>query len=395
MKLLFITPSLSYPPSKGYEVMLLKLLENLSPHHTIDLVMFSSNPSVTEFKEIENICNSVRIIYLSKWQSLINVCMGLISKDPLQVRYYRSKEMTDLINQLLRDNNYDAVIFTLIRTAQFLPDWYKGTKILNMIDPLILNYKRSLKWRPWYLRLPIKNEVARLLRYESANINRFDSTTLISKADIIDYKYIMNSINIAWIPYGIDINRFKSDKNITRDKGMIVITGNMGYAPNVDGVLYFSQKIFPTILKQEPKAHLWLVGINPTSQIKELATNKNIKVTGYVEDVKYYLNRAMVSVCPIRLGVGTQTKVLEAMSMGTPVVTTSDGNHGISGVSGVDLFVADSPTEIADRVVNLLRGNNWDKLSYNGRKFVTENFNWDVCSNKFESILSKSKKSVK
>ena len=103
----------------------------------------------------------------------------------------------------------------------------------------------------------------------------------------------------------------------------------------------------------------------------------------------------MVSVCPIRLGVGTQTKVLEAMSMGTPVVTTSDGNHGISGVSGVDLFVADSPTEIADRVVNLLRGNNWDKLSYNGRKFVTENFNWDLCSNKFESILSKSKKSVK
>jgi polysaccharide biosynthesis protein PslH len=395
MKLLFITPSLSYPPSKGYEVMLLKLMENLASRHSIDLVMFSSDPAITEFKAIEDICNSVRIIYLSKWQSLINVCKGLISKDPLQVRYYRSKKMTDLINQLLLDNNYDAAIFTLIRTAQFLPDWYKGTKILNMIDPLILNYERSLKWRPWYLRLPIKQEVSRLLEYEAANINRFDSTTLISKADIIDYQSLMNSPNTEWVPYGIDINRFQSDKNITREKGMIVITGNMGYAPNVDGVIYFCQKIFPAILEQEPEAHLWLVGINPTLKIKELATNKNITVTGYVEDVKYYLNRAMVSVCPIRLGVGTQTKVLEAMSMGTPVVTTSEGNHGICGVSGLDLFVADSPKEIADKVVNLLRANNWNKLSDNGRKFVIENFNWSVSSNKFECILNTSKKCVK
>jgi glycosyltransferase involved in cell wall biosynthesis len=169
---------------------------------------------------------------------------------------------------------------------------------------------------------------------------------------------------------------------------MIVISGNMGYEPNIDAVKYFCREIFPLILAKEPCAHLWLVGALPTSAIKKLGNGSSVTVTGYVEDVRYYLNRAMVSICPVRPNVGTQTKVLEALATGTPVVTTSAGNQGVGGESGIHLYVADTPIEICERVVDLLRGSKWKDFSENGRKFVEENFQWSISVKKLESILN-------
>jgi glycosyltransferase involved in cell wall biosynthesis len=167
---------------------------------------------------------------------------------------------------------------------------------------------------------------------------------------------------------------------------MIVITGNMNYPPNVDAVEVFCRDIFPLVCRRVPSANLWLVGSNP-SAVRHWTKNQQIKVTGFVPDIRPYLSRAMVSVCVVHLNVGTQTKVLEAMASGTPVVTTSAGNHGVGAISGRHLYVADSSEEFAERVVTLLNGDGWMTLSENGRKFVVENFAWQKSAAKLESIL--------
>ena len=110
-------------------------------------------------------------------------------------------------------------------------------------------------------------------------------------------------------------------------------------------------------------------------------------VTGYVEDIRDYLQRSMVSVCPVRLNVGTQTKVLEALATGTPVVTTSAGNQGVGGESGFHLWEADTPDEIAYYLVLLLNGHQWDSFSKNGRQFVENNFQWRHSAEMLESML--------
>jgi glycosyltransferase involved in cell wall biosynthesis len=226
-----------------------------------------------------------------------------------------------------------------------------------------------------------------LRRYENQNTLRFDCVSLVSQADVLAYQAMLKDVKLEQVSYGIDTEHFHPDVTVDRVPGMIVITGNMGYAPNVDAVKFFCCEIFPLILTAEPKAHLWLVGVRPSADIKRLGNSKNITVTGHVDDVRHYLHQAMVSVCSIRLNVGTQTKILEALATGTPVVTTSAGNQGVGGESDIDLYVADTPIEIADRVVSLLRGNNWKELSENGLKFVRDHFQWTKSAEKLESIL--------
>jgi glycosyltransferase involved in cell wall biosynthesis len=390
MKILVITPSYAYPPVKGYQVMLCRHIEQLATRHSIDLIAFGDSASgkVSGIDPIKDLCNSVEIILLPKWKIVFNLLRGLFSSQPLQVCLYRSNEMIVAIENRLKNSNYDAVICQLTRTVQFLPSWYRGVSILNMVDPLVLNYSRSLAWQPWYLYPAFKYEIERLRRYELRHAPRFDRVSLISQADVLDYQRILKNVNLEQIPYGIDTEYFQPDSSVERVSGMIVISGNMGYAPNVDGVKYFCSEIYPLILERIPNAHLWLVGARPSAEIKRLGKSKNITVTGYVDDVRYYLHRAIVSVCPIRLNVGTQTKVLEALATGTPVVTTTAGNQGVGGESGYHLYAADSPLEISNRIVSLLSSDGSVALSKSGRKFVQNNFQWEKSAVKLESIIN-------
>ena len=161
-------------------------------------------------------------------------------------------------------------------------------------------------------------------------------------------------------------------------KKTIIFSGNMYHPPNVDGAIFLLKDIFPLIIQQHPHAILWIVGANPDNRIYKAAEKfgDNVVVTGRVENIDDYIKCSTVSICPVRLKIGVQTKILEALSWGTPVVTTSAGNSGINGVTGTHLWVEDTPELIAKRVCDLLKGHDWPKLSKQGRLLVTENFSW-------------------
>ena len=385
---IFFAPSYSYPAVKGYQLMLIHHIEQMAPNNSIDLIFFGKNSNPLE-DPILSLCKKVNIIKLPKWKIALNLISGFFTKKPFQVSLYQSKEMSVLIDDTLKRNSYDGVVFYLSRMAQFLPVDFKGISILNMIDPLVLNYSRSLFWRPWYWKFLLNIEIARLVAFEKCFVLKFDCVTLISEMDISDYRKYLNDVNFEQLPYGVDLNYFSQSGDTPRTPGMIVITGNMGYAPNVDAVKYFCSEIFPLILVSRPDAHLWIVGVNPPSSIKKLSKQKNITVTGYVRDIRKFLNSAMVSVCPVRLNVGTQTKVLEALALGVPVVTTTAGNLGVGGVSGHDLIVADAPKDFANEVVRLLCGDKWTYFSNQGRIFVSDHFGWDKSGKKLLSIIKK------
>ena len=389
MRILFITTFHCYPPVKGYQVMLLQHLQRLTEHHSIDLVGFSNldDKKTSKVDPVWSLCNSVKMVKLSRLRMLLNIFFGFFSSKPLQICMFNSTNMTIAVEDYLKNNSYDVVVCQMIRASQFLPSWYKGKTLLNMIDPLILSYRRSVKWQPWFMRLILSIEISRLIRYESLNLFKFDKTALISDSDILDYQKLFNGIPFEQIPYGVDAEFFKPDTSVDRIPGMIVISGNMGYAPNIEGVKFFCNEIFPLILMKEPEAHLYIVGSRPSSSVRALGNRDRVTVTGHVEDVRYYLCRAVLSVCPVRLKIGIQTKVLEALSTGTPVITTSAGNSGIGGLNDVDLLISDEPEEIANRAIGLLSGENWEKLSINGRKFVQKNFQWEKSAKQFEAVI--------
>jgi len=388
MKLLFVAPDLPNPALKGYQLVLARHIEFLAKRHFIDLIAFRDcEQRAIDLGDLPMWCNNLETIKLPIWRSFWNLFVGAFTDRPWQVSYYRSREMARVIENRLRRSTYDVVIFHLTRMAQYRPDWYEGVTVLNMVDPLVLSYQRSLAWRPWYTRTAVLSEIARLSRYEAQEARYFRRVLLLTNKDAQDYQVLLNGARVDTTSHGVDVDFYSPFKSVPRQDGRIIITGNMGYAPNIDAVQYFCRHIFPRVLKEEPNAQLWIVGARPSRVVQKLANDKTVMVTGFVPDIRPYLAEAMVSVCPVRLSVGTLTKVLEALAMGTPVVTTTAGNNGINAVSGEHLYVADSPEDFANKVVALLRGECWQELFENGRRFVVEHFSWDKSATKLERVL--------
>jgi glycosyltransferase involved in cell wall biosynthesis len=156
------------------------------------------------------------------------------------------------------------------------------------------------------------------------------------------------------------------------------------------GRSFFLREVLPKVLSQFREATLYLVGARPDCRIRDAARafGERVVITGRVPDVSEYLRKAVVTVCPVCLAIGVQTKVLEALVWGTPVVTTVEGNSGISGRSRTQLWVESTPDKLAMRVVELLRGENWSVLSHEGRAHVRTSFDWDTSATLLEGSRS-------
>ena len=156
---------------------------------------------------------------------------------------------------------------------------------------------------------------------------------------------------------------------------LIVMTGNMAHPPNVAAAHFVCRDVFPRVRRAVPTAQLWIVGAAPTPEVLRWGKTEGISVTGAVPDVRAYLTKACVAVCGVPVMIGAQTKVLEALACGTPVVTTAAGNYDTRGIHGEHLYVADDPDTFAGCVVRLLRRERWTEMSESGRRLVETRFN--------------------
>jgi glycosyltransferase involved in cell wall biosynthesis len=164
----------------------------------------------------------------------------------------------------------------------------------------------------------------------------------------------------------------------------------MDYFANVEAVLYFAREILPHISNVLPDVKFYVVGSNPADELYALAKgNPNIVVTGYVDQVQQYMAKAAVFVAPMRIARGVQNKILEAMAMGVPVVTSSLGHEGIAAVPGKDIFVEDEAVNFAERVIDLMKDDGLrSATSGNARRVVEQSYNWSTNLATVESIVS-------
>jgi len=361
----------------------------LSGRHTVDLISFKGRQNSNDLGELPKWCNKIELVQRpARWRVVLYILSRLFV-DPLpEISRLRSHEMCTLVGEHLSGGSYDVVLFQTILAAQYRPEEYSGTAIWSLEDPPVLKTQKMLSLCPWYSKPLHWVLINRLRRYDLKNATRFSCVTFVNKEDAAEYQKTVPGAHTDFVPHGIT-EEICSTAMVSRRKGMIVLTGNMYHAPNVDAVEFFCNDIFPLICEREPSANLWLVGAGPVAKVRKWADNPRIKVTGFVLDVRTYLRQAIVSVCPVRLAVGTQTKILEALACGTPVVTSSAGNHGVGATSGQHLYVTDDPCDFAKQVVSLLSGENWHEISTNGRRFVREKFSWENSASKVEQIMER------
>jgi sugar transferase (PEP-CTERM/EpsH1 system associated) len=262
---------------------------------------------------------------------------------------------------------------------------------LEMSCPKILDFV-DIDSRKWYylssaVRFPYsliyRTESRRLARYENILSERFDYCLVTSS---YERSLLTDNSHVAVLPNGVDQQYF-SPQHVPTD-GSIIFTGVMNYFPNSDAVMHFHRHIFPLIRLEFPSIQFIIAGMRPTAQIRKLA-DRHTTVTGFVPDIRACLAKAAVCVVPLRIAMGVQNKILEAMAMGVPVVATSIANRGINAVPGEDLLIADDPDRFAAATIRLLQDPYLRQtIRKNAKRFIDRNFRWEMNMKRVDKLIA-------
>lgn len=386
MKLFVLLSRFPYPLEKGDKLRAFYQIKELSKQHEVHLCALSDvKINATLVEKLNPYCASIEVIKISKLTSYFNMLIGLfVSKLPFQVIYFYSKKAKRQIHASIKKRQVDHIYAQLIRTAEYVKDITEVPKTLDYMDALSRGMERRVEKSPMYLKPFIKLESLRLKRYEHFIFSYFDSSTIISEQD---RDLIVNANNdlIRIIPNGVQ-HDFYSATEKTK-KYDLIFTGNMSYEPNVLSVEYLVNKIVPIIIKSKPELSLAIVGASPSNRVKSLAS-KHVIISGWVEDIRDYYNEARLFIAPMQIGTGLQNKLLEAMSMELPCITSDLANNALGALEGESVLIGRSAEEYANLVIELL--NNKDKatrIAKSGHQYVQDNFSWETSTNKLEQLF--------
>ncbi|MCM8783011.1 MAG: glycosyltransferase, partial [Candidatus Omnitrophica bacterium] len=322
MHILFLTTRLPFPPVGGERLRPFYFIKYLSQKHKITLLSFIERKEELDvLRDYESKSIEIETVYLPRLYSYLNCLSGLILSLPLQISYYASRRMSDLIHQRIGQKKIDLVFCHLVRMADYLKD-IRVKKVLDLSDALSLRYCFSSRYRKGIFRLIETLEYKRLKGYEPKIASYFDLNLVASK---IDQRYFENELNIHnlyCLPNGVEIE--EGYRNLKFDPKKIVFFANFRAYPNQDAIVYFYKQIFPFIKKELKDIRLSLVGAQIPRYLKDLfRNNKSIELYSDVLDIRPYIQDACVSVAPMRISVGIQNKILQSMALKVPVVATS------------------------------------------------------------------------
>ncbi|HEX28921.1 TPA: TIGR03087 family PEP-CTERM/XrtA system glycosyltransferase, partial [Candidatus Poribacteria bacterium] len=379
-----------YPPNRGDKIRSYHIIRYLSQKHRISVACLIQSPKELPYVEsLKQYCYSVKAVLLKPLRSKVKSLIGLLGSDPLTLRHYLSKQLRKIAADEVSKGNLDLIYVYSSSMAQYVTEYRDVKKILDIVDVDSDKWYQYSKYANFPLSLIYKLEGNRMRRYEMEIVGRFDKCIVISEVERDLLRSYAPHADIAVIPNGVNHEFLKPGEG-KREPHTLIFTGVMDYYANVDGVLYFHRQILPQIRGEIPDVKFYVVGSNPVKEIRRLAErDKNVIVTGFVEDVRPYQSKAAVCVVPLRIARGIQNKILEAMSMELPVVTTSRAFEGINAEPGRHLFVEDDPSKFAQRVIELLKDRELrEQIARNARQLILERYDWDNCLAKLDQIIT-------
>lgn len=383
-KLLVLLSRIPYPLDKGDKLRAYHQIKDLNDTYEVILCCLSTNKidSKTEVK-LKEICSDLNIIPLNYLGILWRLTLAIFNDKPFQVAYFFSKKAQRELDQIIEKHLPKRFFCQLIRVAEYAKKYSVFSKTLDYMDALSIGMERRSKKAPFYLKHIVSAEAKRLRRYEEKMFQYFEKKVIISQADK-EHLTHSNATEISVIPNGIDCAYFKSENR--KKKVDILFTGNMGYLPNVESAQYLVKNILPLL---ETKVKVQICGKSPSHKVRSLAA-KNVEVTGWVEDIRVAYDESKIFVAPLMLGSGLQNKLLEAMAMGLPCITTPLANNALGAIPNEEILIASNEAEFKNQIERLLsEGELYEKLSKSGHAFVTRNFNWQACNKKLIEVIER------
>jgi sugar transferase (PEP-CTERM/EpsH1 system associated) len=393
MKILFACHRFPFPPNRGGKIRPFNMIRHLSQKHEVFVASLAhTQQELNDGAGLREYCADIYAEVVPEHVRRLQAARALMTVTPSSVAYFRSWRLGRRIEDVIRNIFFDAVIVHCAFAAQYVVEVPAKFRLMDFGDMDSGKWLDYSRWRAFPLSWAYHLEGHKLRGYEKQIAQSFDYCTVTTQGEREEFKKLNADVPLNVIPNGVDTGYFQPRPE-QQYGNVIAFVGRMDYFPNIDGIVYFAERIFPIIRQNVPDAELNIVGSDPSRAVRDLATIPGIKVTGHVADVRSYLQHAKIAVAPLRMARGTQNKILESMAMGIPVVATPEAAKGIDAIPARHLLIASEAQQFAQQVIRVLKDERLrEDLSDAGCRRVKDAHSWSRSLQLLDGILESLKK---
>ena len=398
MRICWLKTELLHPIDKGGKIRTYQMLKELKKEHHITYLTLDDGTAAPDALALaseyahETVTIPHRTSEKFSMQFYFELANNLASPLPYFMQKYRSPAMQAEIERRVRGGEFDLVVCDFLNPAVNMP------RDLGVPTLLFQHNVEAMIWRRHYevqanpvKKAFLKNQWQKAVAYEQAACRRFDFVVAVSREDAEIFAREYGLTNVDDVPTGVDTEYFTPDRTVEKDAFNLVFTGSMDWLPNEDGIRWFTEEVYPLVKRSVPQANLTVVGRNPFPSLVELSRrDPSITITGRVPDVRPYMDRAAVSIVPLRIGGGTRLKIYEAMAMELPMVSTTIGAEGLPVTDGEHILLRDTAADFAAGLGELLLDR--ARAAQIGRQAadkVRREFGWAQVTRKFAELCER------
>lgn len=377
MKILYVAPFAFVPPTSGATIRMFQLLSHLASRHEVTVVGHGTEADASAVaRSLPSVCG-VHLVPQSRAGSSrrLGQLRAILSRSSYHEFSLVGAEIRRTIARVSAAEGFDAVHAAMSQMGPLLAG-HAALKVADAqniehdvfrrnYETLAVGFRKLHYWLEW----------KKHRREELANWKRMDLVLATSERDARMIGDLAPDVQCRILPNGVDVCAFVPS-GADPEPRTLVFTGTMDYLPNLDGIEWFVDQVFPRVLRSLPDARLLIVGKNPPPSLQRRAS-RNVVVTGLVDDIRPWVSRATACVVPLRAGGGTRLKVLEAFAMGKPLVSTTMGCEGIDVAEADAALLADTPPAFAAAVVRVLTDAPLRlRLASAGRQLARDRYDW-------------------
>lgn len=392
MQILWISQNVPFPPKTGVLQRNYNLVREASRIGDVTLLavlkedILPGGFDLDEAKrELGLLCKKVEVVEIPIESSRLllywTALKSLFTSDPFTVNWIKSGRLRDKIAELTRETKFDVIHYDTISLAAYADLAGDTAKVLNHhnIESHLFQRRALIEKHP-LKRLYYNIEGKKLQRYEAGICPTFDVNFTVSELDADRLVKIAPGTRTRVIANGVDVDYFSPLTSVAEEPESVIMVSGMNWFPNRDAAIYMCDKIWPLLSRKFPNITWTVVGSSPPEKLLQLAaSDSHITVTGFVDDVRDYIAKAQVYLCPMRDGGGTRLKILDALAMGKPIVGTTMAYEGISVTPERNVLVADTPEAFVEQIGRLVNDSNLRRqIGEAARKFVIDNYSWPV-----------------
>jgi sugar transferase (PEP-CTERM/EpsH1 system associated) len=399
LRILVLTPQIPWPLHQGTAIRNFHVVRGLAKRHDVTLLGFGDPDA--DIEPLTRTGMQVLTVPPPKGRSMIRRAVDLLTTTtPDLARRLDSETMktTARLKALMREP-FDVIQVEGLEMAAYGFDLLRSTPLkfrsrlvydahnaewLLQRRAFANDRKRILRWPVAFYSML---QTLKLRRYEGLLVRTAWATIAVSDADAEALRSLAPDAKVLVAPNGVDTHFFRPMEGYPLEPELCVFTGKMDFRPNVDAVQWFCDKVWPGVIQARPSARFAIVGRDPVSAVKALASRPGVTVTGTVSDVRPWIGRAGCFVAPLRVGGGTRLKILEAMAMGKPIVATSMAVEGLNLSTPDEIAVCDDPHEMTRCILELADSpDRRAALGEAARRRAEFEFRWESVGWRIESL---------